>query len=114
MMGNRARRVAVVSVVVAGAYGCAYQHARPLRLPPVRASEFAWDKPGQTPNPRGRYYYSALPPGKNNSDRLLCVLTFSGGGTRAAALAYGVLDELSRIKIPCSRADDVDSCADKT
>ena len=32
------------------------------------------------------------PPGK--SDKLLLFLSFSGGGTRAAALAYGVLEEL--------------------
>jgi NTE family protein len=35
---------------------------------------------------------TAGPPGK--SDELLLFLSFSGGGTRAAALAYGVLEEL--------------------
>lgn len=34
-----------------------------------------------------------------NSGSLLLVLTFSGGGTRAAALAYGVLDQLARVEI---------------
>lgn len=35
----------------------------------------------------------------DNSGSLLVVLTFSGGGTRAAALAYGVLDALAKTPI---------------
>lgn len=34
------------------------------------------------------------------SDELFLMLAFSGGGTRAAALAYGVLEALARIDIP--------------
>lgn len=34
-----------------------------------------------------------------NSDSLVVILTFSGGGTRAAALAYGVLNELKNTPI---------------
>ncbi|MBM4332009.1 MAG: patatin-like phospholipase family protein [Deltaproteobacteria bacterium] len=34
-----------------------------------------------------------------NSDQILMILTFSGGGTRAAALAYGVMEELARTEI---------------
>jgi NTE family protein len=35
----------------------------------------------------------------NNSDKLLVVLAFSGGGTRAAAFSYGVLEGLRNTKI---------------
>lgn len=40
-----------------------------------------------------------LPPQRGNSDSLVVVLTFSGGGTRAAAFAYGVLNELKNTPI---------------
>ncbi|NWF56746.1 MAG: patatin-like phospholipase family protein [Syntrophaceae bacterium] len=35
----------------------------------------------------------------DRSDELLLVLTFSGGGTRAAALSYGVLEQLAQTEI---------------
>ncbi|MCX5892139.1 MAG: patatin-like phospholipase family protein [Deltaproteobacteria bacterium] len=35
----------------------------------------------------------------NNTDSLFVCLTFSGGGTRAAALAYGVMEELNKTRI---------------
>src|SRR5262245_34256537 len=44
------------------------------------------------------YRFTNLPH-TNNSDSLFIVLAFSGGGTRAAALAYGVLEELARTQI---------------
>jgi len=50
--------------------------------------------------PLGRYDQSAgyrfdsLAPGDGNTDAIMLCLSFSGGGTRAAAFAYGVLQEL--------------------
>ena len=46
-----------------------------------------------------RYYFH--PTGRaNQSDEILMALAFSGGGTRAAAFAYGVLEELRDAKLP--------------
>jgi len=42
------------------------------------------------------------PTAQERSDELFVVLTFSGGGTRAAALSYGVLEALDRVEIPGS------------
>lgn len=36
----------------------------------------------------------------NKSDDLFLILSFSGGGTRAAALSYGILEALEKIEIP--------------
>jgi hypothetical protein len=40
------------------------------------------------------YRFDALTRASNNSNSLFVCLAFSGGGTRAAALAYGVMQEL--------------------
>ena len=44
--------------------------------------------------PSAAYRFPDTAAGDTNSDSLLVCLTFSGGGTRAAALAYGVMQEL--------------------
>lgn len=44
------------------------------------------------------YRFAEVPAG-DNSDSLAIVLTFSGGGARAAALAYGVMEELRAQRI---------------
>ncbi len=51
-------------------------------------------------DPQGGYRFNALDQGSGNSDETFICLTFSGGGTRAAALAYGVLRGLRRATIP--------------
>jgi NTE family protein len=57
-----------------------------------------------------RFQNTASP---TNSEELLLMLAFSGGGTRAAALAYGVLEELAKIQVgpahrPHRLLDEVD------
>ncbi len=37
---------------------------------------------------------------RRESQQLLLILAFSGGGTRAAALSYGVLETLDRVEVP--------------
>jgi NTE family protein len=75
----RLRRI-VVCCLVAGLAGC---DTIPLRNQPLDHYE-----------PDAGYLYRNIAPGDHNSDSLLVVLTFSGGGTRAAALCFGVLEVL--------------------
>jgi NTE family protein len=44
--------------------------------------------------PKAGYSFGKLELGRHNTDELFVIVTFSGGGTRAAALAYGVMEEL--------------------
>ena len=65
--------------------GCA---SRPINEPITQADP----KSGYRP-------YLLIPKRQNNDPHTLFVLAFSGGGTRAAALSYGVLEELRRTEI---------------
>jgi len=55
-------------------------------------------EPLAAPAGQGGYRFDTAAPARHRDD-LLLILTFSGGGTRAAALAYGVLEQM--------RADEV-------
>lgn len=75
----------VVGVVLSGCSTVRPPLNLPQNTPSNQAALFA-----RTP----AYRLQNLAPQHGNSDSLVVVLTFSGGGTRAAAFAYGVLNEL--------------------
>ena len=85
------------------AIGCAhYPHTAPT---PATAPLGVLDREG--------YRFENFPATGRNTDSVFVILTFSGGGTRAAAFAYGALQELARTSIDSgSRArsllDEVD------
>lgn len=53
--------------------------------------------------PEGGYRWSARHALPGNDPQTLVILTFSGGGTRAAAFSYGVLEELRRTLVHTPR-----------
>jgi NTE family protein len=77
-----ARAVTLSAAFCAFAGGCAHWPATPLLA--------------QAGAP-GYRFGEVIRPGQ--SDDLLVILAFSGGGTRAAALGYGVLEELRRTEV---------------
>ncbi|MDP2810619.1 MAG: patatin-like phospholipase family protein [Rhodocyclaceae bacterium] len=96
-----------VLVVGAALSGCAT--TRPPLNEPLRPSPAAG--PGAA-----EYRLPQLAPKAGNSDSLAVILSFSGGGTRAAALAYGVLKELKSTPVlwndaPTTLLDEVDVVA---
>ena len=82
MLANRLIACFILVSVIAG---CA---SRPINEPIDQVDLAAGYRP-----------YLLLPKRENNDPHTLFVLSFSGGGTRAAAFSYGVLEELKRTKI---------------
>lgn len=68
------------------------------------------NQPLEQYDPQGGYHLDNLELGEDNTDSTFVVLTFSGGGTRAAALAYGVLQGLRDAPIPGDSARGPQKC----
>ncbi len=83
LLCNRRSASLAAGVLVVLFAGCAHY--------PVNA-------PLERPAPLAGYRFPNVTPG-DNSRSLLVILAFSGGGTRAAALSYGALQELARTPI---------------
>src|SRR4051812_8216996 len=79
------RNLAGAAAICAAVSGCASIHNEPLNQP-LAMGEGA-----------PAFLHSDVP---TYSDELLIGLTFSGGGTRAAAFSYGVLTEIDRTRMP--------------
>jgi len=64
-------------------------------------------------DPHAGYRFENFPPTADNTDDLFILLSLSGGGSRAAAFSYGVLEELQKTPItyagkPRTLLDEVD------
>lgn len=81
----RARRTTPWIVLIVALAGCA---SRPINAPIA-----------QFDPTRGYRPDLLIPKRQNNDPHTLLVLSFSGGGTRAAAFSYGVLEELRRTEV---------------
>ncbi len=95
----RTAPVMVFLLAAAALAGCA---SRPINEPITQVDPKAGYRP-----------YLLIPKRQNNELHTLFVLSFSGGGTRAAAFSYGVLEELRRTEIqvngkPRRLIDEVD------
>jgi len=83
-MAHRILTVIWVLLLVGQVSGCAHY--------PV-------NQPSHTYIRHGGYCFENLAADPKNTDELFICLSFSGGGTRAAALAYGVMEELQKTPV---------------
>ncbi len=91
---NHTIRLALAVVAVVVLCGCAHYPLNEPLTQPEPAAPYAFD----------RFTEPA------DADETFVILTFSGGGTRAAALSYGVLRKMREIRLPDGRSllDEVD------
>ena len=87
MPGRKLFGLFAVVVALAILQGCSY--VKPVPNEPLTQ----WDPTA------GYRFRNLMPPDSANTDGLMIVAAFSGGGTRASTLAFGVLRELSRQQI---------------
>lgn len=62
-------------------------------------ARYPLNEPSNSFDAQHGYRFDSLDMGPLNSDELFVCLMFSGGGTRAAALSYGIMEELRRTVI---------------
>ena len=70
-----------------------------LVLQIAACARYPLNQPNHSFDKQAGYRFENLQPGPHNTDALFVCLAFSGGGTRAAALAYGVMEELRQTRI---------------
>jgi NTE family protein len=63
-------------------------------------AHYSVNAPLRSANPESGYRFQTM--ARTNSEDLLLILAFSGGGTRSAALSYGVLEELRKTEVGSS------------
>jgi NTE family protein len=90
------RRFVAVAVVVTALSACALRPAVSELKQVEPASGYRWT------------HRDAVP---ENDPGTLLILTFSGGGTRAAAFSYGVLEELRRTPLSTARGSESNALA---
>jgi NTE family protein len=64
----------------------------------IGCAHYRINQPIKEVDPNGGYRAAQIKD-PENSDHMLLFLTFSGGGTRAASLSYGVLEELKKTEV---------------
>src|SRR5207248_10669827 len=100
-----------LAIVLASAgIGCVYPATKPLAQAPPNVGAIDLADPGPPPGTAPQYYFKEIPLGAKNTNDVFVALVFSGGGTRAAALSYGVLDKLRNIRINCADPSAPSTC----